>query len=54
MFHVNFHNKGFENLKVKYCEMNKESNINIANGISNDITKLPKIGKNMQNIYLLR
>jgi hypothetical protein len=33
-------------LKVKYCEVNKESNLHIANGMYNP-RKLPKRGQNI-------
>jgi hypothetical protein len=44
--HANFH-ENFENyLKVKYCEVNKESNLHIANSTYNP-SKLSKRGQNI-------
>jgi hypothetical protein len=40
-------------LKVKYCEVNKESDLNIANGTYNP-RKLPKRGQNVQRKSLMR
>jgi hypothetical protein len=35
-------------LKVKYCEVNKENNLHIANGTCNP-RKLPKMGEKCKN-----
>jgi hypothetical protein len=40
-------------LKVKYCEVNKNSNLHLAIGTYNPI-KLPKSGHHMQKQPLLR
>jgi hypothetical protein len=40
-------------LKVKYCEVNKESNLHIANGTYNP-RKQPKRGQNIHKYLLLR
>jgi hypothetical protein len=44
--HAHFHENFEICLKVKYCEVNKERNLHIANGTYNPC-KLPKRGQNI-------